>query len=92
MNTPISRLGSLCRVGSQFARNINMAESYTSTVTYIDRDLFIVPEFTYSFVEKLHQEQAYLGKCHTYSSEGYIFGIKDMYVLYVIVIPLLGSV
>jgi len=37
-------------VRSQFARRINMAESYTSRVTYSDRDLSIVPEYTYSLV------------------------------------------
>ncbi|KAK2156670.1 hypothetical protein LSH36_207g00044 [Paralvinella palmiformis] len=51
-------------------------------IQYSDRDLFIVPEFTYSFVENYNRNRnkvfgdAYLGKSHKYFSESSIFGIK----------------
>jgi len=42
-------------------------------IQYSDRDLFIVPEFTYSFVENYIRNKAsgdaYLGKGYTYFSE-----------------------
>jgi len=53
-------------------------------VTYSDRDLFIVPECRYTFVENYIRNwnkasgDAYLGKGHKYFSESYIFGIKGM--------------